>query len=134
MTNVLRNLGMLPLLFTLLTPAAEVTGNAPEPDRAAYDTTVRTVQYTAVSAAAQASEPVLREDVAAVYVGLADSHTAEVNVDGEPVALQFGEALAPVLDELLEGDAVVITFTEEKLPNDPVAVLRTLLEIEKSNN
>lgn len=133
MTKVLKSMGMLPLLFTLMTPG--VTGNAPEPGHTAYDAgTVRTAPYTAVSAAAQASEPVLREEVEAVYVGLADSHTAEVNVKGEPVALQFGEALAPVLDELQEGDAVVITFTEEKLPNDPVAVLRTLLEIEKTDH
>ncbi|NUU64311.1 hypothetical protein [Paenibacillus agri] len=75
--------------------------------------------------------PLIKKTVHAIYEGQADGHTVEVSVYGEPIALQFKQGLEPKISSLETGDAVVITYTEQKFVDDPVVLLCNLLSIRK---
>ncbi|MBY9078375.1 hypothetical protein KIH86_24210 [Paenibacillus sp. HN-1] len=64
-----------------------------------------------------------------LYEGLADGHTVEISVYGEPVDLQFSEALEPRLNSLEEGSKVKFTYTEQRVKGDDIVRVRKLLSI-----
>lgn len=67
-----------------------------------------------------------------VFVGLADSHTVEITVDGQGAAYQLGEGMDEVVASLKEGDAVTFNYTEAAIEGDATAKLLTITKIEKS--
>ncbi|MGO4108695.1 hypothetical protein [Paenibacillus sp. YAF4_2] len=67
-----------------------------------------------------------------VFVGLADSHTVEVTVDGEAAAYQLGEGMDEAVNTLKEGDNVTFEYTEAAIEGDATAKLLTITKIEKS--
>ncbi|GLX67221.1 hypothetical protein [Paenibacillus glycanilyticus] len=67
-----------------------------------------------------------------VFVGLADSHTVEITVDGEAAAYQLGEGMDTAVADLKEGDNVSFDYTEEAVEGDEAAKVLTITKIEKS--
>ncbi|SFE87601.1 hypothetical protein SAMN05216378_4418 [Paenibacillus catalpae] len=67
-----------------------------------------------------------------VFVGLADSHTVEITVDGEAAAYQLGEGTEEAANALKEGDAVTFEYTEAAIEGDATAKVLTITKIEKA--
>ncbi|ACS98946.1 hypothetical protein [Paenibacillus sp. JDR-2] len=67
-----------------------------------------------------------------VFVGLADSHTVEITVDGEAAAYQLGEGTDSAVAALKEGDNVSFEYTEAAIEGDATAKLLTITKIEKA--
>lgn len=67
-----------------------------------------------------------------VFVGLADSHTVEITVDGEAAAYQLGEGMDSAVAALKEGDNVSFEYTEAAIEGDATAKVLTITKIEKS--
>jgi hypothetical protein len=67
-----------------------------------------------------------------VFVGLADSHTVEITVDGQGAAYQLGEGMDEAVASLKDGDAVTFEYTEAAIEGDATAKLLTITKIEKS--
>ncbi|MCM3630204.1 hypothetical protein M3194_22990 [Paenibacillus glycanilyticus] len=67
-----------------------------------------------------------------VFVGLADSHTVEITVDGEAASYQLGEGTDEAANALKEGDAVSFEYMEEAVEGDATAKLLTITKIEKA--
>lgn len=65
------------------------------------------------------------------FVGLADSHTVEITVDGEAAAYQLGEGMDSAVDGLKEGDKVSFEYTEAAIEGDSTAKVLTITKIEK---
>ncbi|CAM3421739.1 hypothetical protein PALU110988_21700 [Paenibacillus lupini] len=67
-----------------------------------------------------------------VFVGLADSHTVEITVDGEAAAYQLGEGTEEAANALKEGDAVTFEYTEAAIEGDATVKVLTITKIEKA--
>lgn len=65
------------------------------------------------------------------FVGLADSHTVEITVDGEAAAYQLGEGTDSAAAALKEGDKVSFEYTEAAIEGDATAKLLTITKIAK---
>ncbi|MNV44522.1 Membrane-bound protein LytA precursor [compost metagenome] len=76
--------------------------------------------------------PAVKKQSYGIYEGLADGHTVEISVYGEPVDLQFTEALEPRLDSLEEGSRVMFIYTEQRVKGDDVVRVRKLLSIREA--
>ncbi|MBT2292095.1 hypothetical protein J7E73_23760 [Paenibacillus albidus] len=83
----------------------------------------------AQTAAALEKTPLKKKTASGEYQGLADGHTVEISVYGEPLTLQFGEKLESSLADLEIGDPVVFTYTEQKFVHDPVVLICHLISI-----
>ncbi|MFD1775072.1 hypothetical protein [Paenibacillus rhizophilus] len=82
--------------------------------------------------AAKGLSAAVRKEAVGIYQGQADSHTVEITVYGEPIDLQFGEALEARVEKLEEGTKVVFTYTEQKVKGDNVVRFRRLLTINEA--
>lgn len=78
-----------------------------------------------------ASPEVAAKQGKGVFVGLADSHTVEITVDGEAAAYQLGEGTDSAVAALKEGDNVSFEYTEAAIEGDATAKLLTITKIEK---
>ncbi|MGF7050496.1 ATP-dependent Clp protease adapter protein ClpS [Paenibacillus sp. DS2015] len=69
----------------------------------------------------------------AVFEGLADSHTMEITLSGEAIAIQFDEKLKLEIEQLQEGDHLKVKYTEQAVQGDS-ALIRNLTFIKSSCN
>ncbi|WP_429371254.1 hypothetical protein [Paenibacillus sp. DS2015] len=76
-------------------------------------------------------EPVIQKSTG-TFVGLADSHTVEILIDGKAENFQFGEELQLDIDKLKEDDLVQIEYTDEAVKGDDTVRVRNLTSITKS--
>ncbi|MCM3749975.1 hypothetical protein M3223_21810 [Paenibacillus pasadenensis] len=65
------------------------------------------------------------------FVGLADSHTVEIEIDGKAQAFQLSEAVQETANQLAEGDAVSIEYTEEAVDGDASLKQLTITSLTK---
>lgn len=75
-----------------------------------YETTGELVQITNESKTMQA---------AGKYTGLADPHTAEIEVDGEPVCFQLEEDIMQKVETWKSGEDVLLTYKIKTFPGMP---------------
>ncbi|WP_201007291.1 hypothetical protein [Paenibacillus glycanilyticus] len=78
-----------------------------------------------------ASPEVVTKQGKGEFIGLADSHTVEITVDGEAAAYQLGEGTDSAVAALKEGDNVSFEYTEAAIEGDATAKLLTITKIEK---
>ncbi|MCM3782584.1 hypothetical protein M3231_06345 [Neobacillus mesonae] len=75
------------------------------------------------------SEPeAVVKEATGTFTGLADSHTVEIVIDGEPTAFQLGEDMQDAVADIEEN--AVLTFKYEEQPIDGEDTLKQLVLIE----
>ncbi|ASA21144.1 hypothetical protein [Paenibacillus donghaensis] len=102
----------------------------------AQDAAAKPVDQAAVStsqkqSSAQKDHKVVKKTAFGIYEGQADSHTVEMSVYGEAIALQFDEELEPLISSLDEGEKIAFTYTEQQAGDDPHVMLRELIFIRR---
>ncbi len=68
------------------------------------------------------------------FTGLADSHTVEIIVDGQPMALQFGEELQSKLQSIEAEQQVVFQYEEKAIEGDDLLKQLVLKDISISGS
>ncbi len=66
------------------------------------------------------------------FTGLADSHTVEIIVDGQPMSFQFGEALGQAMESMKPQQTVAFTYEEKTVEGETGLMQRVLKEIHKA--
>lgn len=87
----------------------------------------------------QRQEPPQKEDATVKqgkgsFTGLADPHTVEIIVDGEPQAFQFGENLKKAVDAIEPDQQVEFKYEERPIEGDVSLKQLVLIEIKKAGS
>ncbi|WP_138495735.1 hypothetical protein [Paenibacillus pinistramenti] len=65
------------------------------------------------------------------YVGLGDTSSIEIEMDGQPVVFQLGTVDESVINSLNSGDQVTFQYKEQEVEGDPGVKLRTLIQLQQ---
>lgn len=112
------------LLTFALTACSEAEAPAPEPGEVPTNTTQEPPAEPAPTDPEKTDEPDHDEhaviSATGEYVGQADPHTIEVDMDGTPTAFQLAEGVDAQLEGLNEGDSISFEYVEHPVEGSEV--------------
>lgn len=112
------------ILFSACSGKNSITNITPLPSPTVSDSPASSSETTVPQVLSRQGE--------GMFVGLSDSHTIEITVDGKTAAYQLGEGSDSALATLKEGDIVSFEYTETSIDGDTTTKVLMITKIEKS--